>query len=203
MNAAPTHDVSRETIEQLKAYESLVRKWNPRINLVSRASLEDFWNRHIEDSVQICAAASDVDGDWLDIGSGGGMPGIVAAILAKQQNRSCRVTLVESDQRKAAFLRNCGRELGLGITVLSQRIEEISAQNAQILSARALAPLAELLGFAELHLARSGTAIFPKGAKYRQEIEAARAEWNFSVEELPSATDNDASILRIGEISRV
>ena len=173
-------DVSRETFEKLEAFGELVRKWNPRINLVSKSSLEDLWTRHILDSVQVFNLAEG-SGVWVDLGSGGGFPGIVVSIL-NQEERHFDVTLVESDQRKCAFLRTAIRELTLEASVKNERIEEVKSLNADVLSARALADLTKLLGFAELHLKPEGTALFPKGQSWQREGEEARLSWKLQPE---------------------
>lgn len=194
--------VSRETEDQLRRFEGLVRKWNPAINLVSKASLDDLWTRHILDSAQLYTLTKP-HGHWLDLGSGGGFPGLVIAILAKGAGDELRLTLVESDQRKATFLREVTRELSLPVTVRTDRIEHCPPQSADILSARALAPLTTLLGYAARHLAPNGTAIFPKGASWQQEVEAARKDWHFDLHTSPSATDLDGAVLIVKAISHV
>lgn len=195
-------DVSRETIERLEAYVDLVKKWNPKINLVSKASLGDIWHRHILDSAQLFDLAPDSE-SWVDLGSGGGFPGIVLSILALERNPKGRFTLVESDQRKSAFLRTAIRELDLNAKVLAQRIEDVPPLKAQALSARALADLDILLGFGAKHLASDGTALFPKGESWEKEDRAARERWSYSCEVITSKTNPDAAVLKIKDILRV
>lgn len=195
-------DVSRETSEKLQAFAALVEKWTGKINLISKSSVPDIWDRHIVDSAQIFALAPG-SGHWVDLGSGGGFPGIVVAILTAAQEVPHRVTLVESDQRKCAFLRTAIRELLLDATVLSKRIEDIEPLGANVLSARALADLSQLLSFAERHLARKGVALFPKGANWKEEDDAACRLWSYDCEAIKSTTNPSAAILKIKEISRV
>ncbi|MDF3349885.1 16S rRNA (guanine(527)-N(7))-methyltransferase RsmG [Sulfitobacter sp. KE34] len=194
-------DVSRETFEKLKAFAELVRKWNPKINLVSKDSLNDLWSRHILDSVQIFELVPG-PGKWVDLGSGGGFPGIVISIL-NQEERNFDVVMVESDQRKSAFLRTAIRELDLAAKVKTERIEELECLEADVLSARALADLTKLLGFAELHLKRGGIALFPKGQSWQREDLEARQDWNYDLETVTSKTNSDAAILKIKDIARV
>ena len=194
-------DVSRETLEKLKAFAELVRKWNPKINLVSKSSLDDLWSRHILDSVQIFEIATG-RGKWIDLGSGGGFPGIVVSIL-NQEERRFDVVMVESDQRKSAFLRTAIRELDLAAKVKTERIEELECLEADVLSARALADLTKLLGFVELHLKPGGVALFPKGQSWQREHEEARQDWTYDLETVASKTNSDAAILKIKEIARV
>lgn len=195
-------NVSRETFEKLCAFESLVAKWSPKINLVSRGDLDLIWQRHIVDSAQIFQLAPGAEGIWADIGSGGGFPAIVAAVLSAEFAPDRRHILIESDQRKATFLRTAVRELDLGADVISQRIEQVEPLGADILSARALASLDDLLAFAERHLGTGGIGIFPKGRTASQEVENARKNWGFDLRTVPSITDTQASILIVGNISR-
>ena len=196
-------DVSRETISKLDGYVGLLKKWNSTINLVSNASLDDLWNRHMLDSAQIFQLADIQVGHWVDIGTGGGFPGMVVAVIASERAPDLRFTFVESDLRKATFLRTVARETGANVIILSNRIESIQNLDADILSARALAPLVDLLNFAEMHLKPDGQALFPKGAKYRQEIEESLDSWRFQSQECRSITDDAAVILKLGEIRRV
>ncbi len=193
--------VSRETLAQLGRYEALLRKWNPAINLVSAATLDVVWTRHFLDSAQLFEMAELKEGHWVDLGSGGGFPGLVIAILAFEL--PIRVTLVESDQRKAAFLATVARDLGLNVRVLAERAEKLPPQGADILSARALAPLSTLLGFAERHLAPSGTALFPKGGAQQNEVIEAENHWTFEAQACSSRTDPAAVVLKIKGVSRV
>jgi 16S rRNA (guanine527-N7)-methyltransferase len=196
-------DVSRETSERLALYAALLRAWNPKINLVSRQTLADLETRHFSDSAQLLELAPAHSTTWADLGSGGGFPGLVIAILAADRRPALHVTLVESDQRKAVFLRTVAQRAGVTVTVLADRIENIPPLGTDVLSARALAPLATLLDHANRHLRPGGTALFPKGATWRAEVDEALERWRFDCENLPSATSPDGAILRIGEIDRV
>jgi len=195
-------DVSRETTERLETFCHVLKKWNPRINLVSKSSLDDLWNRHILDSIQVSQAMTNFE-HWVDIGSGGGFPGLVVAILAAEGGNSRRVTLVESDQRKAAFLRTAARDCGVSVEVLAERIEAVDPFGADVLSARALADLTTLLSYTDRHLAQGGTALFPKGVSWQKEVEDARREWSFDLDPITSKTEAGAAILKIRSISRV
>ena len=195
-------DVSRETIDRLNVFADLLIKWNARINLVSRNSLSELWSRHIIDSVQVFRAAP-AGGIWADLGSGGGFPGLIVAILAAEQPPKTKVVLIESDQRKAAFLRAAARETGVSCQVIAQRIESASPQQADIVSARALADLTILLQYSQRHLAEGGTALFPKGVTWQKELDAARVQWCFDVDVIESQTMPGAAILKIKGASRV
>lgn len=207
MTAAPElsiggTNVSRETFDALKTYEALVRRWSPAINLVSKSALSDLWDRHIADSAQIFGLCPSWARTWVDFGSGGGFPGLVVAVLARELRPDVCVTLVESDLRKATFLRQAARDLSLAVAVRSERIESLDPVNADVISARALAALPELLAYAEKHLHRNGVAIFPKGARFREEIAEAQASWDFDVDRQPSLLEGDAAILVIRNIHR-
>ena len=196
-------DVSRETLDRLHRLEALIRKWNPAINLVAGSTLSSLWTRHYLDSIQLFDLAPKGAQSWADLGSGGGFPGLIIAILAADERPDMAVTLVESDQRKAAFLSAAARELGLPCTIRAERIEAVAPLSVDVVSARALAPLDTLLGYATRHLAPDGTAIFPKGAGHAEEIARALEHWRFSYQKEPSKSDADGVVLIIGGISRV
>lgn len=190
-------DVSRETMERLDIYADLLQRWTKRINLVAPSTIAALWQRHFLDSAQLLRFAA--PGTWLDVGSGGGFPGAVIAIMAP----TTTVTLVESDQRKATFLRTVARETGVSFQVRAERIEALAPANVDRLSARALAPLSSLLKMAEAHLGSEGRAILMKGVSAQQEINQALEHWSFDCETYPSTTDKSAVILSIGNIKRV
>ena len=194
--------VSRETFAKLEAFEALVRHWNTAINLVSGSSLPELWQRHIVDSAQLFAFCPVHAKSWMDIGSGGGFPGLVVSILAQDAMPELRVTLVESDLRKATFLRQAVQSLGMNAQVISDRVESVPPQSADVLSARALASLSGLLGFAQRHLQPEGVALFPKGERFEAEIADARKLWSFDIEAQPSLSHPGAAILVIRKIER-
>lgn len=191
--------VSRETSARLEYYQAMLRKWNQRINLVSPSTLANMETRHIADCLQLADLADPADDEWTDLGSGGGLPGLILAI-AKADTRTA-FTLIESDQRKAAFLRSVIRETELPrVTVLSQRIESVPPLNAAYVSARALAPLGQLMAYLDLHLAPSGKAFLMKGRQWQTEIEEARRHWIFDYVAHPSRTQDGAAILEVSGV---
>lgn len=192
-------DVSRETLERLEAFEQLLIKWNAAINLVSSHTISQIWTRHFLDSAQIFDLSEGRSGLWIDIGSGGGFPGLIVAILAAEKRPELSVTLVESDRRKSAFLITAATTLGLKVIVKSERIEALPPANCDIISARALASLPDLMGFAARHLAKDGICLFPKGIRWREELAEAAKIWSFSYEQFPSLTDRDSVILKMKE----
>jgi len=193
--------VSRETIEKLSTYEQLVQKWNPAINLVAKSTLDSIWERHFADSADVWVYAKPKTGRWLDIGSGGGFPGLIIAIIAAEKAPDLKVTCIESDIRKCEFMRTVTRATGLSVNILSRRIEEAPAQGADFISARALAPLPKLLGFVHKHLAANGVAFLHKGANWEPEIEDAKSLWSFDVETQAGIFNNASKILKIGNIA--
>ena len=196
-------DVSRETLAKLEQFADLLGKWNARINLVAPSTLPDLWSRHILDSAQIFHHAPDDARHWVDLGSGGGLPGVVCAILAYEARPECQFTLIESDKRKSAFLMTAIRELGVSAQVLTERAEQAPPQAADVVSARALAPLPALLALVARHLAENGTALLPKGKNHSAELAAARREWHFDHVAIESQTDPLARVLILKEIMRV
>lgn len=196
-------DVSRETRERLRVYATLLEKWNPRINLVSASTIPKVWARHFLDSAQILDLVGASTRLWADLGTGGGFPGLVVAILAKEARPLLQVICVESDQRKAAFLGAVVRETGISARIMAKRIEDLDPLGADVVSARALAPLPTLLDHASRHLVEGGHALLLKGAGYRKEVNDALECWSFELDTYPSKTDPDAVILKIGDIRRV
>jgi 16S rRNA (guanine(527)-N(7))-methyltransferase RsmG len=191
--------VSRETEAKLRGYLALLIRWNSRINLVAGNDPDTLWRRHVLDSLQLLPLLPEIEGPLVDIGSGAGFPGLMLATVTGRPTH-----LVESDRRKAAFLTEASRVLGLaGIIIHPSRIEATILPQAAILTARALAPLADLLPHARRLLQPGGVALFPKGRTADQELTAAAAGWTMQVERFPSRTDPSATILRLSEINPV
>jgi len=187
-----------DAADRLQIYAAALRHWNGRINLVSRADAADLWHRHIADCAQLAALLPDVPGDIVDLGSGAGLPGLVLAIVADRH-----VRLVESDQRKAAFLREAARLTGASVTVHAVRAQALQVPPAAVVTARALAPLPALLPLAHRLLRPDGYGLFPKGRAAEDELTAAANGWHMRVERFASQTDAAATILRISELRPV
>ncbi|MDZ4097475.1 MAG: 16S rRNA (guanine(527)-N(7))-methyltransferase RsmG [Methylophilaceae bacterium] len=196
-------NVSRETIGRLEALVGLMRKLNPAINLVAKSTLDDAWTRHIVDSAQIYSLAPQKTRLWADLGSGGGLPGLVIACLAAQLQPEMVVALVESDQRKAAFLSHVNQVLALNCRIIVDRIERVLPLKADAISARALAPLEKLCAYADRHIDNGGIALFQKGVNYASEVELAKKNWKFSLEIHPSITESAAVVLKLAGLSHV
>jgi 16S rRNA (guanine527-N7)-methyltransferase len=192
-------DVSRETVDQLEALVAALRRWQKAINLVGRATLPDIWVRHVLDSAQLQPLIPADARRLTDLGSGAGFPGLVLAALRPD----LEVTLIEADARKAAFLAEASRHMGLGRPprVLVGRIETVPAAPADILTARALAPLAQLLVWADRHRTDTAICLFHKGKGWQDELTEAMKDWDIPYESFISVTDRDAVILRLGPYS--
>lgn len=195
--------VSRETFDKLIAFEAVFRKWAQRINLVAPSTLDDAWERHILDSAQVVKLGGEAK-SWLDVGSGGGFPGlIIASMIAERAGAS--IELVESNRKKAGFLQAVVGELSLPARVHAKRIEDVHGmiRAPEILSARALAPLPLLLELSAPWLQAGTTALFHKGRDYRKEIEDSAHQWGFDLVEHPSLTDTQGVILEIRNLRRI
>lgn len=197
-----TFNVSRETMQRLEEHLALLEQWNAKINLVSRDSLANAWERHFADSAQLWRLRPAGARRWLDLGSGAGFPGLVIAALAADVPGT-EVHLVESDQRKAAFLGTVIRATGASATVHSERIEALPPMQADVVSARALAPLDRLLAMMERHRRPGGIGLFLKGASVHKEMAEAAVHWQFDHAIHRSLTDPRAAIVEIGATRRV
>jgi 16S rRNA (guanine527-N7)-methyltransferase len=190
-------EVSRETLEKLHAYQDLVFRWTRKINLIGRSDTADFWQRHVVDCLQLAPLIPKDVRTFLDLGSGAGLPGLVLAIAT-----SLDATLVEADQRKAAFLRMASLSLDIKVSVLPQRIESSHLPEAPLITARALAPLLKLLDLAVPKLAPGGVCLFMKGESAESELTMTRNQWQMKVERFASRTSPTATIFRLSEIQR-
>jgi 16S rRNA (guanine527-N7)-methyltransferase len=191
--------VSRETAERLAIYAEELARWQRALNLVSAGSLGEIWTRHIDDCLQIAELEPSAP-VWLDLGSGAGLPGLIAA--AAQPGR--QVTLVESDLKKCAFLRTTARRMGLDVDVQPTRIERFVAPadfRPDVVSARALAPLVKLLAYAQPFLHKGAHGLFPKGRSAGRELTEAQESWIFEVDIVPSRTDPEGRILRVRDFA--
>lgn len=203
INLLPGLNVSRETFLRLKEYEKLLFKWNAKINLVSKSTLDNFWNRHVLDSAQFLSSVGEKAGKWVDLGSGGGLPGLVVAILSEEIEPVNKLFLVEADVRKAVFLKTVCRELGLKVEVYNNRIEELPPMSANIVSARALAPLKTLCLYAKNNLEKDGEAVFAKGENWKAELVEAQKKWIFSYEAVKSTLHEGSVVLVLRGIKSV
>jgi 16S rRNA (guanine527-N7)-methyltransferase len=219
---AAAFNVSRETLDRLATYEALLRQWQKAVNLVAPSALDAVWHRHFADSAQLLPLAP-VARTWVDLGSGAGFPGLVVAILlaeapsprpsrgegTRAEPALTRVTLIESNARKCAFLREVVRQTEIAgrvsVDILSTRIEtaatQASLQGPDVVSARALAPLDKLLGLAAPLFSPSTVGLFLKGRDTAAELEVAKKAWNFNAELVPSRTERDGRIIVVRKLA--
>lgn len=195
--------VSRETMTRLRQLEALVVRWTASVNLVSPADVPHLWARHIVDSAQLFGLAPASAATWVDLGSGGGFPGLVIAAIAAAERPALLVTLVESDQRKCAFLRAAAREIGLRVDVRNKRVEDLGDVTFDVISARALAPLSDLFALSAPLRGPDTVEIYPKGRQAARELAACARDWTFRATHVTSITSPDAIILRVTELRRV
>ncbi|MDQ7249074.1 16S rRNA (guanine(527)-N(7))-methyltransferase RsmG [Dongia sedimenti] len=192
-------DVSRETMTALETYAGLLRKWQKAINLVSGATLDDVWQRHFLDSAQLVPLLPEGAGQIVDLGSGAGFPGLILALLSGRPTH-----LIESDQRKAAFLGEVARATGCAgrVQVHAARVEALKPWAAPVITARALADLGQLLDWAAPFVTAETVCLFPKGAKAEEELTGALRVWKMTVERRRSVTDPTGLILRLSHLER-
>ncbi len=194
--------VSRETVDRLRVYEMLLRKWQRTINLVGPSTLSDPWRRHFLDSAQLYALAPQGARCWVDVGSGAGFPGLVLALLGARQ-----VHLVESDARKAAFLREVARATEAPVLVHTSRSEAVSREtvggaDADVIMARAVAPPAALFEITAGVRGPATVYLLLMGREYTGPLTEARNAWKMELDEFPSQSDPSSRVLRIQGVSR-
>lgn len=195
---AKVFDVPRGTIESLRRYETLLVEWQGKMNLVGPATLDDIWGRHFADSAQL-AKLVPKGMSWLDMGAGGGFPGLVLATMGWG-----RFVLVDSVAKKCRFLEAVRDALGLtNATILNARVERLPTLGVDVATARAAAPLETLFDWAIRHVRPGGVFLFPKGARWAEEVEAARQKFMFDLDAFPSMTNPDARILLARNLKRL
>lgn len=194
-------NVSRETLSRLKTYQALLELWQKKLNLVSATTISNAWERHFLDSYQLLVHLPPEPLSLIDLGSGAGFPGLVLAIL---RSKNLSVTLVEADFKKCVFLENVSRETKTSVIVLRSRIETISTSlKGDVVTARGLAPLTQLLTYGFPLMGEKSIGLFLKGKDFEKEIEDAQKKWNFELEIYPSLTDSAARILKIKHLKKV
>lgn len=205
MTAAMTPDdfrsatgVSRETCDRLAVHEALLRRWQGAVNLVGPASLTDPWRRHYLDSAQLAPLIPATARRLVDLGSGAGFPGLILALVTGRT-----VDLVESDGRKCAFLREAARLTAAPVRIHETRIAAAPVRNADLVTARALAPLDRLCAYGAPILARGGICLFLKGRRVAEELTEAEKRWKMHLTRIPSRSDPDGVILRVGDLCPV
>ncbi len=200
INLIKSHlDVSRETEERLVAYVALLSKWQQKINLISGNTLHDVWSRHILDSAQIFPLTGDADSKIMDIGSGAGLPGMITAILraGKFGADAAPVIMVESDQRKCAFLATAMRECGVTAVIKNKRLEQLEGLSPDVITARALAHIEKLLAWTKAQHHAGLKCVFLKGAKLDEELTCLNDYPNINSERTPSITSDDGMVVTL------
>ncbi len=196
-------NVSRETRDRLDALKGILTHWNKTLNLVAPMNMDLLDTRHFEDSAQLIAFIPKAPVHWVDLGAGGGFPGLVVAALLSELSPGSRMTLVEADKRKSVFLRQAAREMDLEVAVLAERIENTRGLAANVISARALAPLTTLCAYVERHIEPGGVSYLFKGANHLDEVEKARtAGWRFDLATHNSETSAEGAILEVRNLRR-
>ena len=185
------------TLERLSRYSELLLRWTARINLIAPSTRNTVWSRHIADSAQLWDYLPANASSWADLGSGGGLPGLVIAILAAEHRPELAVTMIESDRRKAAFLQHAAAELELRARILPQRVEQARLPPQDVISARALAPLDRLIALSTPLRHERTLMLFPKGRMALSELTVAEQSWHIRHEIVPSRVEEDGAILKI------
>lgn len=182
------------TVDRLTVYIELLRRWQRRINLVGPSTLVDPWRRHILDSAQLVPLLPSGMLDVVDLGSGAGFPGLVLAIICP-----VRVVLVDADARKCAFIAEAARVTGADVRIANQRIESLDREIADVVTARACAPLPKLLSLSWPILRRNGTCLFLKGRSARAELTDAEKSWHITASFVQSQSDPSGEIIHMHE----
>lgn len=190
-------DVEAVALKGLIRYADLLTKWQAKINLVGPDTLPDVWRRHMLDSAQLSRFIPK-NKKVVDIGSGAGFPGLVLAIMRPDLD----LHLVESDQRKCAFLREVNRATGCGATIHTDRIEALESLNGDVITSRALASLDKLLVFAQMHSLSTGICLFLKGKRWSEELTDAQKNWSMQALHHPSRTNPAGMILELRKCTR-
>ena len=190
--------LSENVKNKLKIYENNLKKWQSKINLVSSSTLNDVYERHFYDSLQLWELIPKNAKTLIDFGSGAGFPALVLAILNQEENNGkIKISLVESDARKCAFIEQTARLCGVQVSIINKRIEDIEPFEADVVTARALASLDKLLDYSRDFVSDKSLCLFLKGEKVDEEIENAKKKYRFDYEKISSQTNKNSSVLII------
>ena len=188
--------VSRETLARLKAYADVLADWNARHNLVAKSTLPDLWSRHFWDSAQLAPLIPPEARSLADLGSGAGFPGLVLAVMRPD----LAVTLHEATTKKCAFLQLAADRMGVAVAIQNVRLEDLPPNQFDVVTARALAPLPQLLGYAQKFTGSNSVCLFLKGQNVGVELTEAHKYWNIKASQVPSQTDPTAAIVVVREL---
>ena len=202
-NEMQKYDVSRETLLKLRAYEASLKEWQNKFNLVSNSSLEDAWNRHFIDSMQLFKYIPKSAKSLYDFGSGAGFPGMVLAIMASEKTPYLKVSLIESINKKTLYLKHVSEICSTNVEIFNQRIESLPKNKVDVVTSRAMTSLNDLLSYAYPFCKTDTVCIFPKGKKHQEEIDEARKHWQFDCQINPSETSTEGVILVITKLAKL
>ena len=197
------YNVSRETFLKLKTYETSLHEWQNKFNLVSNASLENAWQRHFEDSVQLFKFIPMSARTMLDFGSGAGFPALVLAVMAQEKMPNLKVKLIESIKKKTLYLNTVKELCQLNVDVVNDRIENLPAQKVDVITSRAMCNLNDLLKYSLRFTTKQTLMIFPKGRSYQEELDEARRNWKFDCRIEKNEVSDDGVILLINHLSSI
>ncbi len=203
-DVAARFDVSHETLDRLDVFVDRLKTWQQSINLVGSSTIDDVWERHVADSLQLVALAPEEAKIWVDLGSGGGLPGLVVA-AARHGLEGAETHLVETNARKCAFLHVAAQAMDVVVHIHNQRIEDLGRAEkrprADIISARALAPLSRLCDLAEPFMWKNTVCLFHKGQDVESELTQSSRYRTMSVVQIPSLVGGSGTILRLEEVA--
>ena len=203
-NELQQYNVSRETLQKLQDFVALLQEWNAKMNLVSKKSLEDVWQRHVLDSIQLVKYLPQNLRCLVDIGSGAGFPGVVLAIVLQEKFPEAKVILVESITKKTVYLKDVCSKLGLtNTTVENNRIENISIKNVDVITARAVAALDVLCSYAFDLSAKNTQMLFLKGRSYADEVALAEQKWQYNLQVYPNIYSSDGVVLKLSNLRKM
>jgi len=195
------YNVSRETYEKLQKFVALLTEWNEKMNLVSKNSLAEVWIRHVLDSAQLISYIPMNTKHIVDIGSGSGFPGVVLAILLQEKNPQASVTLVESITKKAVYLNDVKQKLNLNsVRVVNDRVENAVFKNVDLITARAVAAMDILCGYAKKIGNKNTEMLLLKGKSFGDENEAARKHWQYDADIFENKYSNDGVVVKVRNI---
>lgn len=195
-------NVSRETLDRLNAYADCLVDWNGRMNLIARSTVGDLWHRHMLDSAQLWSYMPEGAKTMVDLGSGAGFPGLVLAIMGAEK-KDFHVHLIESTGKKATFLHAAAESAGVSVTVHNARIEAVEPFIADVITARALAPLEKLIGYGQRFAGPHTRHLYLKGQHVGDELTQAHKIWTMTVDRMASTSDPRGSVLSVSEVSNV
>ena len=202
-NIMEKYNVSRETFNRLKIYEASLKEWQNKFNLVSNKSLEDAWNRHFLDSAQLIKYIPENAKKLYDLGSGAGFPGMVLAVIAAEKMPNLKVSLIESIKKKTLYLNTVQKLCNVKVSIINDRIENLSLKDADVITSRAMCNLADLLKYSYKLANKNTIMIFPKGKTYQEEIERAQKAWKFNCQIEANEVSAEGVILVISNLSPI